>query len=124
MSDPLDNYASHWVYQIIFGVPEGMRHVSAVRLAGRWYSKGLTTIEVLSFLALWNTLNSPPLSEYEIKTIVKSTMKWEIALYTPPVKDEVVNRMVRSMKKQIENRGNSYDRAKTVSNMVRQGNGR
>lgn len=107
MSDPLDNYNSHWVYKIIFGVPEGMRHGSAVRLAGRWYSKGLTVIEVLAFLTLWNTLNSPPLSQYEIKTIVKSTMKWEIAYYTPPVKDEVVNRMVSNMKRQIENRKKS-----------------
>ena len=98
MDDPLDNYKSHWVYEIIFGVPEGMRHGSAVRLAGRWYSKGLTTIEVLAFLTLWNTLNLPPLSENEIKSIVKSTMKWDSSRYTPPLKDEVVHRMVKMIK--------------------------
>jgi hypothetical protein len=112
MSDPLDNYYSHWVYEIIGGVPEGMRHASAVRLAGRWYSKGLTTIEVLAFLAWWNKLNSPPLSENEIKTIVESTMKWEIARYTPPVNDVVVNKMVKTIKGQINisNRRKQYGR--------------
>lgn len=112
MSNPLDNFNSNWVYEIIGGVPEGMRHTSAVRLAGRWYSKGLTTIEVLAFLAWWNRLNSPPMSENEIKIIIKSTMKWERAWFTPPINDVVVNEIVRSIRRQINisNRRKQYGR--------------
>jgi hypothetical protein len=98
----VDNYASHWVYQILDGVPEGMRYASAIRLAGRWYSKGLTTIEVIYFLVGWNERNSPPLSDKELFVIVKSTSKWDTSRYSPPVNEAVVNEMVRSIKRQYQ----------------------
>lgn len=35
-----------WVEETIYGVSEGVRHSSAVRLVGRWYGKGLSAYEV------------------------------------------------------------------------------
>lgn len=66
-----------WVDQIIGGVPEGMRHDSAVRLVGRWYGIGLFKEEVALALLIWNTQNSPPLSRQELKSIYQSTIQWE-----------------------------------------------
>ncbi len=46
----------NWVDQIINGVPEGVRHDSAVRLVGRWYGKRLCRAEVRMILVIWNQL--------------------------------------------------------------------
>ena len=65
------------VQEIINGVPEGIRHDSAVRLVGRWYGKGSCRSEVSMALVMWNQLNSPPLTNQELKSIFQSTTKWE-----------------------------------------------
>jgi hypothetical protein len=91
----------HWVDEIIGGVQEGMRHTSAIRLVGRWYGKGMLTIEVLGGLKQWNKLNSPPMSESEIESIIRSTKNWENPRYIPPMSDEEVKRMLKLLKKEI-----------------------
>ena len=65
-----------WVKEIISGVPEGMRHDSAIRLVGRWYGLGLYTAEVIYALITWNKLNLPPLGRQEMNSIIQSTIKW------------------------------------------------
>lgn len=71
-------YKLTWLEEIIHGVPEGQRHNSAVCLVGRWYGKGLCSTEVILALISWNGLNKPPLSKYELKLIIKSTLNWEL----------------------------------------------
>ena len=66
-----------WVHEIICGVPQGKRHLSAVSLVGRWYGKGLCAPEVFLLLTCWNRINRPPLGGREIRTIFDSTRKWE-----------------------------------------------
>jgi hypothetical protein len=102
MHDPLDNINSHWVYEIISGVPQGRRYASAIRLAGRWYAKGLSTIEILSFLVWWNQLNTPPMSDTEVAAIIKSTKKWEDTRYTHPLSDKLVNETIGLVRKHIQ----------------------
>ena len=63
--------------QLLAGVPEGMRHWTAVRLAGRYYGKGMTVTEVRAILPGWNQRNTPPMDNYEMESILKSTEKWE-----------------------------------------------
>jgi hypothetical protein len=67
-----------WVEEILYGVHEGCRHDSAVRLVGRWYGRGFSAEEVRRGLYTWNQYNHPPLDSSEIESILKSTTKWEI----------------------------------------------
>lgn len=66
---------SHWVDDILKGVPEGKRNSSAARLAGRYFKRGLFEAEVLGFLSAWNQNNKPPLSKTEIERTVKSVAR-------------------------------------------------
>ncbi|MFC2036332.1 primase C-terminal domain-containing protein [Chloroflexota bacterium] len=66
----------HWLVEIVNGVPEGMRHDTAVRLVGWLYYRGTTTGNVWNVLNEWNQLNSPPLCQQEIILIFQSTKKW------------------------------------------------
>lgn len=68
----------HWVEEIIDGVPEGMRHVTAVRFVGWLYSRDLTAEEVGFLLQQWNERNMPPLGKQELMSIFQSTKKWEL----------------------------------------------
>jgi len=68
----------HWVDEIIDGVPEGMRHGTAVRFVGWLYSRGLTAKEVGVLLQQWNERNLPPLGNQELISIFQSTKKWEL----------------------------------------------
>lgn len=90
-----------WLEEIIHGVPEGIRHDSAVRLVGRWYGKGLCTQEVIYLLLVWNRLNLPPLSVQELESIDTSTRKWRLSPKASPISDEEANRISRLIKKQM-----------------------
>ncbi|MFC2024489.1 primase C-terminal domain-containing protein [Chloroflexota bacterium] len=86
--------------QIIFGVPEGYRHMSAVRLVGRWYAIGLYPDEVKLHLVTWNRLNKPPMENSELKSILDSTLKWANPHCTPYLNDRKVNKMIRQINRQ------------------------
>ena len=94
----------HWVEQVIDGVPEGMRHDSAVRLVGRWYGKGLCRAEVRMILMIWNQLNSPPLEDQEIKSIFDSTTKWERPRDTFFMSQAEAREIVREVRKEVRKR--------------------
>ena len=55
-----------WHTQILRGVSKGERHTSAVRLAGRYRTLGLTENETQQFMAKWNEKNIPPLTNAEL----------------------------------------------------------
>ncbi|MFC1993062.1 primase alpha helix C-terminal domain-containing protein [Chloroflexota bacterium] len=90
-----------WVEQIIDGVPEGMRHDSAVRLVGRWYGKGLCQTEVRLILFIWNRLNSPPLSIQELESIENSTKTWERPRTASVMGDEGAREIMRKVRTQM-----------------------
>lgn len=64
-----------WQEEIIEGVPNGKRNKDAAKLAGRYFEKGLSKAEVLTFLEGWNRKNSPPMTENELKAVVESISK-------------------------------------------------
>lgn len=90
-----------WLDEVIHGVPEGMRHCSAVQLVGRWYGKGLCQAEVCMLLVAWNMLNLPPLGTSELESVDKSTRKWERPKELPPMSDEEANEIIREVRKQM-----------------------
>lgn len=105
MGDGFNNEGDgHWVHDIICGVPQGKRHLSAVTLVGRWYGKGLCAPEVFLLLTCWNSINRPPLSAQEIRTIFDSTRKWEKVWFTPPISSEKAKEIVRSVKRKMHKR--------------------
>ena len=68
----------HWLAEIVNGVPEGMRHGTAIRLVGWLYYMGATSGNVWNVLNEWNQLNNPPLGKPELISIFQSTKKWEL----------------------------------------------
>ena len=68
----------HWLRSIVYGVPEGMRHSSAVRLVGFLYYRGTTSENVWNVLNECNECNNPPLGRPELISIFQSTKKWEL----------------------------------------------
>ncbi|MEM5855657.1 MAG: bifunctional DNA primase/polymerase [Candidatus Aenigmatarchaeota archaeon] len=57
------------------GVPEGARNISMVRIAGSLFADGLNEDEVYSLLSAVNQRNQPPLTDKEIRNIVKYLKK-------------------------------------------------
>lgn len=57
------------------GVPEGARNISMVRIAGSLFADGLNEEEVYSLLSAVNQRNQPPLTDKEIRNIVKYLKK-------------------------------------------------
>lgn len=57
------------------GVSDGGRNNAAAKYAGWLFSQRLPADRVLSVLLEWNVLNSPPLAEEEIRTVVGSIEK-------------------------------------------------
>jgi hypothetical protein len=61
--------ASEWI-EILRGKPEGGRHNSLARLAGHLLGHRLPAVEVEELCLIWNSRNSPPLPEAEIRSTV------------------------------------------------------
>ena len=87
----------YWLVEIIKGVPEGIRHSSAVRFVGFLYYKRQTSENVWNLLNEWNQLNRPPLGKQEIISIFQSTTKWEQEWQTPYMSDEEAREIMRKM---------------------------
>ncbi len=59
------------------GCQEGKRHDAGIRIAGRYFNKGLNETEVLSIMHGWNAKNKPPLPDQDIVQIVENISKHE-----------------------------------------------
>lgn len=70
---PGEDFSSLWK-----GVPEGMRNETLVRLAGSLFRSGLNLPEVVVILRVWNQQNTPPLTERELQTTLRSIWRREI----------------------------------------------
>jgi hypothetical protein len=53
----------NWQDDLIVGVGHGGRHATALRLAARWASKGMSPVEIIHFIIAWNQSNKPPKPE-------------------------------------------------------------
>lgn len=62
----------NWHIDLLQGVPNGQRNQTAARLAGLYLHRNLTPDEVLCLLTGWNTRNTPPLADSELKHTIKS----------------------------------------------------
>ncbi|RJR36926.1 MAG: DUF3987 domain-containing protein [Desulfobacteraceae bacterium] len=49
-----------WQDEALKGTGEGGRHLTALKLAGRWAAKGLSDAEIANFIVSWNASNNPP----------------------------------------------------------------
>lgn len=61
-----------WYERYLLGVGEGERNDATSRLAGRYFSMGMTENEVIMLLESWNLNNSPPLPTEELRRVVRS----------------------------------------------------
>lgn len=59
------------------GVQDGVRNETAAKLAGRLLGRGLQEEEVTEILSIWDTQNSPPLSDQIIRSTVLSISRKE-----------------------------------------------
>jgi hypothetical protein len=59
------------------GADEGARDVTATRLAGFLFRKGMNEDDVLAFMLQWNSTNRPPMDNDQVKKIVWSIGKAE-----------------------------------------------
>ncbi|MDA9762206.1 primase C-terminal domain-containing protein [Desulfobacterales bacterium] len=67
---------TEWLAKAMQGCSEGQRNATAAKLAGYWINK-LPKADVLQILHAWNILNTPPLEEKEIQSILKSVARYE-----------------------------------------------
>jgi len=61
---------SGWYDDLLAGVAEGERSITAARLAGRYAQLGLTQLETFLLLSGWNDANTPPMPLGELRTTV------------------------------------------------------
>jgi len=61
------NNGNHWYVELLEGVSEGERSVTASKLVGRYFRLGLDEEEIWIFITDWNSRNSPPLPENELR---------------------------------------------------------
>jgi hypothetical protein len=66
---------SEWDTQVMEGVPQGVRSITAARLAGRYFGLGLSLNETWILVREWNENNVPPLELYELKKTVLAIQK-------------------------------------------------
>lgn len=99
---------SDWISELMKGVGEGQRNAAATKLAGYYINK-LSLFDVTEILSLWNQRNNPPLSDSELKTVIKSVGRYEPQkeknrvsmsnVYTPARMLEEYSRHLESLKK-------------------------
>lgn len=69
-----------WQDEALKGVGDGLRHDTALQLAGRWAAKGHSAAEITQFIIAWNEKNTPPKGELsnpeskELQDIVESAI--------------------------------------------------
>ncbi len=61
-----------WVGELLGGVSEGERSMTAARMAGRYAQIGLTADETVMLLVTWNSQNNPPLPLRELGATIRS----------------------------------------------------
>lgn len=69
------SHNGEWVSDILTGVSEGDRSISAARLAGRYAQLGLSIDETVMLLVTWNSQNIPPMPWRELGATISSVYK-------------------------------------------------
>lgn len=67
-----------WITETLHGVTQGNRNDAAIKLAGYFVSLGVDKDIIHEILSLWNTRNTPPLSDAEIKQVALSASRYEL----------------------------------------------
>ena len=80
--------ADNWSEEVLPGVHQGSRNMTAARLAGRYLNLGLTLEETAILLLSWNERNHPPLRETEVLRTVKAIHKKHQSVAQNPVQIE------------------------------------
>lgn len=75
LDDEFEPNTDGWYKQLIHGVSEGSRSISAARLAGRYFNLGLSLPEVQLLIDAWNQRNIPPLTKGELRLTVSAVYR-------------------------------------------------
>lgn len=82
--NPLQRYVTEggWQDELLQGVGEGERSVTAARLSGRYANLGLSFDETCLILVGWNQRNEPPLDERELLRTVRAVYAKHASTHT------------------------------------------
>ena len=61
-----------WFEELLDGVDEGERSRDAAKLAGRYFTLGMSVKEVLMMMCTWNIRNRPPISSRDLRATIMS----------------------------------------------------
>ncbi len=73
---------------LLQGTPPGGRNDMAARLAGRYFSLGLSRPEAKVLLDAWNSRSASPLDEAELTTVIDSILHREEGSLPPPNREQ------------------------------------
>ena len=74
---PKPKTGERWYETYLKGVGEGERNEAASKLAGRYFSMGMTLREVDLLLGAWNRSNNPPMPKSELVNVIESIQERE-----------------------------------------------
>lgn len=90
-----------WTDEILQGVLQGNRSVSAARLAGRYFNLGLSLGEVWILMTNWNRRNSPPLGVVELKRTVMWVHQKHEKAENVPIRIKTVEQLFSVLKEGV-----------------------
>lgn len=93
-----------WANELLMGVEQGARNVSAAKLAGRYAGMGLSLDEVWLLMTGWNERNSPPLEPIDLRRTVTAIVRKQ--QQAEPVLIETLGQILGLLKG--EENGNKY----------------
>lgn len=86
--DSEGNPSTWYEAALLQGTPPGGRNDMAARLAGRYFSLGLTRVEAKELLSAWNSRSSSRLGVDELDTVLDSILHREEGSAPPPDRDQ------------------------------------
>jgi len=89
-ADDKPKTGTKWYENYLRGVGEGERNNAATKLAGRYYSMGMSDAEVSLLLSAWNMNNNPPIPENELQRVISSIKEREYKV-NDQKKDELLD---------------------------------
>lgn len=99
---PEGRKSQDWGDGILEGVSQGVRSVSAARLAGRYFSLGLSLGEVWTLMTAWNERNFPPLETAELERTVTWVHRKHEEMASDPIQVETIEQLSSLLKEGVK----------------------
>ena len=85
--------SASWSDEVLQGVPQGSRSVTAARLAGKYFGLGLSLDETRTLMVEWNKRNMPPLEMSDLHRTVRGGGGGQEAGKTDPVQIDTLEQL-------------------------------